>query len=229
MSGLSNSFETALLNLLFANSNIANYGDATGIRGSTTAGSLFVALHTADPGEAGVQTTNEVSYTGYARVAVARSGSGWTVSGATVSNAAAVIFGQCTAGSATAKFWSIGRDTSGTGDILACGPLAGAPKAFTAKASTDVVTVPGLTLSVNDEVVITAIPSATLPTGITDGQLCFVKTVSGNDYTLSATQGGATIDLTADGAGLIAKVSGLAISVNVTPQFAIGQLSVTID
>lgn len=87
---------------------------------------MFIALHTADPGEAGDQTTNEVAYTGYARVAVARSTAGWTVSGTaptTVTNDAEVAFGACTAGSATATHFSIGRDTSGTGLILLSGAL----------------------------------------------------------------------------------------------------------
>lgn len=122
----SNAFESAILSLIFENANIANLGDATGVRGSAAAGSVFIALHTADPGEAGDQTTNEVAYTGYARVAVARSTAGWTVSGTaptTVTNDAEVAFGACTAGSATATHYSIGRDTSGTGLILLSGAL----------------------------------------------------------------------------------------------------------
>jgi hypothetical protein len=122
----SNAFENDCLLLLFNNTNIANLGDATGVRGSTTAGSLFVALHTADPGETGNQSTNEVSYTGYARVAVARSGAGWTVSGTAptqAANAAPVTFGACTAGSATATFFSVGLVTSGATEILASGAL----------------------------------------------------------------------------------------------------------
>ena len=50
------SWENSLLQLLFNNVNVANVGDATGLRGSSTAGSLYVSLHTADPGETGAQT-----------------------------------------------------------------------------------------------------------------------------------------------------------------------------
>ena len=121
---MSNASETKLLQHLFNNSDWANVGDATGLRSSTTAGSFFVALHTADPGEAGDQTTNEVSYTGYARVAVARSAGGFTVSGSQVSNTATVQFGECTAGSATATHFSVGLATSGAGDILYSGALS---------------------------------------------------------------------------------------------------------
>lgn len=120
---LSNSAETNLLTLLFNNTNWANVGDATGLRSSTTAGSFYVGLHTADPGEAGSQTTSEATYTGYARVAVARSGAGWTVAGNSVSNAAAVVFGACTAGSNTITYFSIGRDSAGAGEIILSGAL----------------------------------------------------------------------------------------------------------
>lgn len=120
---MSNAAETALLELIFKNTNWANVGDATGLRGASTAGSLYVALHTADPGEAGDQTTSEATYTGYARVAVVRSGSGWSVSGNTVSNAAAVLFGQCTAGSSTVTYFSVGVASSGASQILVSGAL----------------------------------------------------------------------------------------------------------
>ena len=87
----SNTFENDLLKHVFNNDAIALVGDATGLRGSTVAGSLYVSLHTADPDEGGDQTTSETAYTTYARVAVARTAGGWTVSGNTVSNAALEI------------------------------------------------------------------------------------------------------------------------------------------
>lgn len=122
----SNWFEGALFDLVFLNTNIANIGDATGLRGSTAAGSLYVALHTADPGEAGTQATSEATYTGYARVAVARTSGGWTVSGTAptqVANAALVTFGNCTAGSNVLTHFSVGHTSSGATDILISGPL----------------------------------------------------------------------------------------------------------
>lgn len=53
----------AFLLLFFNNTNWAVVGDATGLRGSTTAGSLYLSLHTSSPAEAGNQSTNEISYT----------------------------------------------------------------------------------------------------------------------------------------------------------------------
>jgi len=119
----SNTFENGLLLHIFQNTNYANIGDVTGIRGSTIAGSLYVSLHTADPGEAGTQTTSEASYTGYARIGIARSAGGWTVSTNNYSNAAIAPFAACTAGSNTITHFGIGSATSGTGDLLLSGAL----------------------------------------------------------------------------------------------------------
>lgn len=122
---LSDAAESDLALLLFNNTTWAGVGDTTGIVGSGAAGNFYVSLHTADPGETGNQTTSEATYTGYARVAVARSSAGWTVSGTTtVSNAAAINFAACTGGSNTITFFAIGK-TSGTatGEIIVSGAL----------------------------------------------------------------------------------------------------------
>lgn len=119
----SNAWENALLLLLFNNTNVANVGDATGLRGSSTAGSLYASLHTADPGEAGDQTTSEITYTSYARVAVARSGSGWTVTTNSVSPVAAITFPAGTGGSGTATYFGIGTASSGAGVLLYSGTV----------------------------------------------------------------------------------------------------------
>lgn len=121
---MSNASETNLLELLFLNTAWPNIGDASGLQPSATAGSFYVALHSSDPADAGNQATNEISYTGYARVAVARSGAGFTVSGDQVSNTATVQFGECTAGSASATHFSVGVAPTSTGDILYSGALS---------------------------------------------------------------------------------------------------------
>ena len=84
---------------------------------------LFVSLHTGDPGEAGDQTTNEATYTGYARVTVSRDSAGWTVTGNTAVNTAAITFPQCTGGTNTITHWAVGTATSGTGRLLYKGSL----------------------------------------------------------------------------------------------------------
>lgn len=113
-----NTFEDGLLNLVLNNIDLANIGDATGLRGSSTAGSLYIALHSADPGEGGSQTTSELSYGSYARVAVARNGSGWNVSSGVASNASAITFPTVSSGSGSAAYFSVGTASSGAGTIL---------------------------------------------------------------------------------------------------------------
>lgn len=61
--GMTTAAANAFLLLLLNNTNWANVGDATGLRSSSTAGSLYLSLHTSSPGEGGNQSTNEISYT----------------------------------------------------------------------------------------------------------------------------------------------------------------------
>lgn len=119
----SNAWENGLLLLLFNNTDFANVGDATGLRGSSTAGSLYASLHTADPGETGDQSTSEATYTSYARVPIARSGAGFTVTANSVSFAANVDFPAGTGGSGTATHFGIGTASSGAGILLYSGTI----------------------------------------------------------------------------------------------------------
>jgi hypothetical protein len=116
-----NTFENDLLELIFNGTAIANIADNAGTGPLTN---LYVSLHTADPGEAGTQTTSEATYTSYARVAVARSGAGWTVTGASVSPTANIEFPECTGGTETATHFAVGTDASGTGKVLYKGALS---------------------------------------------------------------------------------------------------------
>lgn len=119
----SNNFETNILKLVLQNTNYANIGDATGLRGSSIAGSAYISLHTADPGEAGDQSTSETAYTNYVRIGVARSGSGWAVTNDTGDNVAAIVFAQCGASGATITHFGVGTDSSGAGTLLFSGAL----------------------------------------------------------------------------------------------------------
>ncbi len=84
---------------------------------------LYLALHSADPGEGGNQSTSEIVYTSYARATVARSVAGWTVTANVASPAVAIDFAECTGGSDTATFASIGDLASGAGNIIYKGAL----------------------------------------------------------------------------------------------------------
>jgi len=113
-----------VLSLIFENANYANVGDATGLRGSTTAGVFYIGLHTADPTDTGTQTSSETSYTNYVRVSVARSTAGWTVASGVADNDAVITFAQCGASGATLTYFSIGSDVSGVGNLFMSGALA---------------------------------------------------------------------------------------------------------
>ncbi len=110
------SLENGLLSLIFENANYANVGDATGLRGSSTAGVFYISLHTSDPGETGDQTTNESAYTNYARVSVARSTAGWSVASGVADNDAAITFPACGVTGSTVTHVGIGSDANGAGN-----------------------------------------------------------------------------------------------------------------
>lgn len=105
----SNAFENSLLLLIFNATAIADIAENDTTSPATT---LTVALHTGDPGEAGDMTTNEATYTSYARVTVNRTSGGWTVTGNSVSPAADITFPQATGGTETITHFSIGSGVS---------------------------------------------------------------------------------------------------------------------
>lgn len=118
MSSMTNGFENSLALLLFNNTTIANIGDATGLVGSSSAGSTQLALSTSALTDADtLLTATEVAYTGYARPTQARSSAGWTVSGDTASNAALIQFGEMTAGGPDTVV-HLGLGFIATGDVL---------------------------------------------------------------------------------------------------------------
>ncbi len=118
---LGNTFENDLAKLIFNAIPIANIADNAATSPLTN---LVVSMHTADPGEAGDQTTNETTYTSYARVSVARTSGGWTVTGNSVSPAATISFPQCTGGTSMITHVGIGTATSGAGKVLLKGALS---------------------------------------------------------------------------------------------------------
>lgn len=114
-------FDNDLLKLIFNATAISLIADNTA---TTPLTNLFVSLHTADPGSGGSQTTSEAAYTSYARVAVARTSGGWTVTSNSVSPAATIVFPAATGGSETETFLAVGTLTSGAGKILYSGAIS---------------------------------------------------------------------------------------------------------
>lgn len=78
---------------------------------------MYLALYTADPGEAGTAITSEATYGGYARVAVTRA-TDFTVSGNQVSNANLEQFVACSSGSNIITHAAIVTSASGAGTII---------------------------------------------------------------------------------------------------------------
>jgi hypothetical protein len=113
-------FEADLLKLIFQAVAIANVADNAATSPLT---SLYVSLHTADPGEAGSQTTSEATYTGYARVAVARTSGGWAITGSSISPAATISFPAATGGANTVTYLGVGTAISGAGKLLYSGTV----------------------------------------------------------------------------------------------------------
>ena len=113
-------FRNDWMKLIFQATAIANIADNAATSPLTN---LQYSLHTADPGSAGTQTTSEVTYTSYARVAVARTSGGHTVTTNSVSPVAAITFPAGTGGSGTATHFMVGTASSGAGKQLYSGTV----------------------------------------------------------------------------------------------------------
>lgn len=121
MSGKSNTLSSQLLGLLF------NAVGITGLAVNATASpltNLWVSLHTADPTDAGTAQSSEITYPGYARVSVARTAGGWTITGSSVAPAANVDFPTCSgAFTGTATFFGVTTAASGASALLYSGAI----------------------------------------------------------------------------------------------------------
>lgn len=121
MAAKSSTFNNDLLKLIFNATAIANIADNTATSPLTN---LYLSLHTATPAVGGSQTTNEAAYTSYARVAVARTSSGFTVSGSSVTLTALTSFPAATGGTETETYFAVGTASSGTGKVLYFGAIS---------------------------------------------------------------------------------------------------------
>lgn len=120
MAGKSDVFENDILKLIFWGTAIANIADNAATSPITT---LYLSLHTADPTDAAAsgQNTNETTYTGYARIGLNRNSGAWNIVGNVVSPLAEIVFGACTAGTASITHVGIGTAASGAGKLLYSG------------------------------------------------------------------------------------------------------------
>lgn len=130
-----NNWENSILDLLFNATAISNVADNAATSPLTN---LYVSLHTGDPGETGTQQTSECTYGSYARVAVARTSGGWTITANSVSPVADITFPEATSGSETATHFGVGSLTSGAGVLYYSGTLT--PNIAIATGVTPIVT-----------------------------------------------------------------------------------------
>jgi hypothetical protein len=232
----SNVHEAALLDLEFLNTDAADIGDSAGLQNSAAAGSFYVALHTASPGEAGDQTTNEITtaqHGAYARQAIARSGAGFSRSGNVISNVAEIAFPVGTAGTpgaVIAKWFSIGSAVSGAGVLRRFGELLGPGVVVTADATANTfnATTHGFTAGQAVQVRVT---DGTMPGGVTSGTTYYVINANANDFQISTTVGGSAVDITSTGNGTI-KVhldKQIPVGLNTQPKIAAGGMTVSED
>lgn len=117
---ISNTTETAIMALVYNATAWGNYADNAATSPETN---IVVAMHTADPGDTGTMSTSEAAYTSYARVNVARTSGGWTVTGGSVSPVATISFPAGTGGSGTGTHFSTGKSGGGAAAILWSGTV----------------------------------------------------------------------------------------------------------
>jgi hypothetical protein len=117
---LSDVFENKVLLLYFNATAWANVADNAA---SSPLTNIEVSAHTADPGDAGSQTTSETAYTSYARVAVARNAGGWTVTNNSCSPAAQISFPACTGSTSTLTHMGAGTAHTSTGVLHMSGAI----------------------------------------------------------------------------------------------------------
>jgi len=212
----SDAFANDLALLIYKATAFANVADNADTSPITD---IYLALHTAYPGLGNTQDQSECDYTDYARVAVAR-GAGFDVSGRVVTLAADEDFpenGDGT-GDQEAFWWSTGPGASGATDIFDMGPIGSVLGPFCA-ATDDNITIPGLSgLAEDDRIAFEAIAGSSLPTGITAGVAYWVISVSSDVITVSTTEGGGAVDITAAGDGIAYRLTPITITEGVIPR-----------
>lgn len=122
---ISNTSEAAILDLIFLATAWGNYADNAAALPQTN---IHVGLNYDDPGETGTMSTNEASYSSYARQNVARSGSGWTRTNNSVSPNASIVFptsgGAEPNGGGNLDFFTTGKTGGGAAAYLWSGSVS---------------------------------------------------------------------------------------------------------
>ena len=115
MTGATDLFQDDVLDLLFTNVPCPNVGDGAGLPKSIADGNWHISLHTGNSisDTTTTQDTAEAAYSGYAREAVPRNITDWTVASGTADNDSAITFGISADGPETETDVGLGFATSG--------------------------------------------------------------------------------------------------------------------
>jgi hypothetical protein len=189
---------------------------------SFSVSTVYASLHTGNPGITGA---NEATGGSYARQAVTLG----APSGGSESTSVALNFTGMPAVGAPGITHIAVWDAVSAGNFLWAGPMGTRDiRAFTAAASTDILTVPGSAYSASTDMAdLVTIFDQALPSGVSALTNYFIVTVSGVTTKLSLTSGGSAIDLTADGGGMIRRIQAKTVNSGDTVNVAIGALTLT--
>jgi hypothetical protein len=187
---------------------------------------VYLSLHTGDPGLTGL---NEVTGGSYVRQACALTAA---ASGHT-DNSGLISFTSMPAIAAPGVVFGGLWDASTVGNFLVGGPMTPAAQltsAFSALASTDLITSYGHGLTTNDAVEFETAEGTVLPTGLTAGTVYYVIAtgLTTDAFEVSATVGGAAVNITANGNGIVRKLLGKVVNSGDTFQVAIGDFDLTL-
>lgn len=174
-----------------------------------------------------VETPTEPAGNNYARVQMTTSNFGSAAASNSIANTAAISFPQ--ASGSWGEIVGIGvYDASTAGNLVRSAYLAsGSYFTFSALASSDVFTAPGHDFVNDDIVVVLDLSGSALPTGVSQGTKYYVISVSGDTFQLSASQGGAAVNITANGAGRIVQIVPLTVGASSVASFGVGALVFT--
>lgn len=196
-----------------------------------TPGDKWAALFTVSPSDAGSGGT-EFTGGAYARQQLSRATGTWNANtGSGNTNAAAVTFPQATANLGRALTLCL-MDASTAGNVRHILPMVtGSYKNFSLSDTTnDDFICPAHGFVANDIVRFFAV-GGTLPSPIAEDTLYYVIStgITTNTVRVSATQGGAAVNVTTAGAGEVAKDASFDVVTNSQLSFAAGSVTVGLD
>jgi len=174
-----------------------------------------------------VEAETEVSGGSYARVALTTSNFGSAAAAGAITNTAIIAFPQATAG--WGEIVGIGVwDAASGGNLLRKAYLiSGERYTFSASSGTNTITAPDHDFIDDDVVIVYDLTGSVVPSGLTQGDRYYVVNAATDTLQLSLTQGGAAINITANGAGRIVQCVPISVVNTNYATFPIGTLSFT--